>query len=453
MVDFCHSSRKDGLQYWGALGVAGYALAAPYFAARMLRSNKHRAGLRQRLTLYPPDVRDALAQPGTLWAHTVSVGELQAARPLLERIKRERPHIRLAVSTVTDTGQNLARQLDCVDASLYLPLDILALCRRAFEIVNPACLLILETELWPNFIRAAAQREVPAFLINARLSDKSFRHYRLARPLFRPLLQRFTSILAQSEVDRTRFLELGAYPERVHAAGNIKFDVAPQSDPTEERRRWRELFGLGEDDILLLGGSTFAGEEAILRRVVEAMRGEGLPARLLIAPRHVERVPAIQAELRGLGAEPVLRSSLSQANSTLNPGSPILLDTIGELRSVYAAADLVFIGKSLRERGGQNPIEPALYARPILFGPNMQNFRDIAAALLRDEAARAIHSESDLLAAARQLAQSPEERRGMGERARAVVDANRGALDRVFEALDPVLNERYPTPEEPNAHE
>lgn len=431
----------NSLWYWSPILYAGYAAAAPFFGARMLTSDKYRIGLSQRLTFYPRSLQDKLAEKPNIWLHAVSVGELQAARGVLSTLKQTYPQANLAVSTVTNTGQSLARQLGDVDAPFYLPLDLYPLCQRAVRMVRPAALIIMETELWPNLIRAATDEGVPVFLINARLSDKSFSNYYRARMLFAPLLNRLQGILAQSDEDARRFILLGAHQERVASAGNIKFEVNLPEDTQEERSHWRALFQIEDDELLLIAGSTFDGEEALLAQTARAMRNQGHSIRLVIAPRHVERAPNIEREITTPQVKPVLRSSIIESKA-LNPEAPILLDTIGELGRAYAAADMVFIGKSICSKGGQNPIEPAAWSKPVIFGPNMQNFRDAAAMLLREGGARQVSDARQLTAVLCELSQSSDIRNEMGELARQVVKTNRGALQRTFNAIAPVIESR-----------
>ncbi len=427
------------LWYWGPIMYAGYALAAPIFAARMATSDKYRIGLSQRLTLYPSELQEKLRRKPNIWLHAVSVGELQAAKGVLSSLRNAFPNTQLAVSTVTNTGQSLARQLEAIDAPFYLPLDLYPLCRRALQMTKPAALIIMETELWPNLIRAASDEGVPIFLVNARLSDKSFGNYYRARALFGPLLNRLHGVLAQSDEDARRFIQLGAHQERVTSAGNIKFEIGAPQDNDQERRHWRALFQIDDDELLLVAGSTFDGEEGLLARTAAAIRKTGVPLRIVIAPRHLERTEAIVSSLAAM--KPVRRSQINESEP-LDSNAPVLLDTIGELGRVYAAADLVFIGKSIGAKGGQNPIEPAAWSKPIVFGPNMQNFRDAAAMLLREGGARQVEDERQLTTVLCELCQSADIRNTMGQHALQVVQANRGALKRALDVITPIIQSR-----------
>lgn len=422
------------LRVWSVVNPLLYLLLVPYFLLRMATTSKYRRGLRQRLTLYNRDEWDRLAGGGPfVWIHTVSVGELQAARPLLKQLKQSFPQYRTLVSTVTDTGQSLARSLEEADVSIYLPLDILRLCRRVIRQVKPSLVIILETELWPNFIRACFDQSVPVLLVNARLSDNSFRRYRYVQKLFQPLLVGMNKILTQSERDYDRFMQLGAPAERLAVTGNIKFEAAPDTQDATERIRWRTLFHIDPDEIVLVAGSTFAGEETILVNLVKTLSADNLPLRLVIAPRHIERVESILQELLTLGMPVARRSQLATSTTTMQPNSVVVLDTIGELGRVYSAADIVFIGKTLTERGGQNPIEPAAWKKPIVFGPNMQNFRDVASLFLQAEAAVMVDDERQLIDVCKQLCEDPARRAEYGERAYAVVRSNQGALQRILD--------------------
>ena len=408
----------------------------------MLFGKKYRAGLRQRLTLYTSEEKEQIGAGLTIWVHTVSVGELLAARPFLQGLKNDFPHCQTLVTTVTETGQTLARECPDVDRTLYLPLDVYPLCKRMLKAARPLCGIIFETEIWPNLIRAASRMEIPLILVNARLSDRSFKRYRIARSLFAPVLDQFTAILAQSETDVERFRALHAPADRLHPIGNIKFEAAkPRSDP-EERNRWRGLIHIGDDEMLLLGGSTFPGEERILHQVMESLREEGIPLRLAIAPRHVERIPAIANEIQSMGAHVVLRSQVDRSGDEISPIDVILLDSIGELSRIYAAADIVFMGKSLKEKGGQNPLEPAAWGRAIVHGPNMQNFRDIAAALDNARGSCVVEDETALLDACRELCKNPARREAMGAAALNVVKENQGVLSRIQEIVNPIIHER-----------
>ncbi|MGI6458043.1 MAG: 3-deoxy-D-manno-octulosonic acid transferase [bacterium] len=421
------------LWYWKAAGYLAFPPVALYYGCKMLYSEKYRTGLRQRLSRYTVEELKNLSQGPYIWVHTVSVGELQAARPLLRRLKQEYAHYKILVSTVTETGQTLAYSLPEVDTAIYLPLDVSIFCRKSIQSIDPAAVIVLETEIWPNFICTVASQGIPIFLVNARISDKSYRNYYRFRRIFAPLLNQFTAILAQSARDVERFLSLGTMPERLYQTGNLKFDSVTINEDIEERRKWRNLFGVYNDEVLVIAGSTFAGEELILGKITGELQEHGFPLRLVIAPRHVERTDSILKELSPLGLHVVRRSRLNDAPT--DPPDVVILDTIGELRHVYSAADLVFMGKSLTERGGQNPIEPAAWGKAILYGPHMQNFRDVAELLESTGGAVRVQNKDDLLNQVARLCQSPRECNEMGLRAREIVQQSQGALEEIMKVI------------------
>ncbi len=434
------SNRK--LWYWSLFGYIFFVVVAPYYAIRMLFTKKYRAGIRQRFTIFTPEEKKQLKDGPTIWIHTVSFGELQAARPLLRRLKNEYDSYKLLISTVTETGQELAHTIPEVDASIYLPLDLYPLCRRVVNRIQPVCVIIFETELWPNFIRAVSDHPVPLFLVNGRLSDHSFQNYFRFRFLFAPLINRFLQILAQSEEDAQRFRSIGALSDSVQVMGNIKFDAIEVKNDPIKRDHWRSLFQIKEDEIAVLGGSTFPGEELVLARIVHTLEQERFPVRLILAPRHIDRTQTILDELRSTGYTVFLRSKIMETEPFPEKPEMFILDTLGELREVYAAADIVFMGKSLLHKGGQNPIEPAAWEKPILFGKNMQNFRDVAGLLLRAEGARMVTNEEELLEECRRLFADKQLRMEIGQRARQVILENQGALNKLMKTLIPLFDEK-----------
>lgn len=431
------------LRGWSLLSWVGLIAVAPWYLWKLAWTHKYREGFWQRWTCYSDEQRRAWQGRPTLWIHAVSVGELQAALPLIAALRTRYPSARIAVSTVTRTGQQLARDHQMIDSCLYLPLDLMPLCQRAMRLVNPGAVLVMETEIWPNFYRAIRQQNVPLFVLNARLSDASFRNYRLASWLFGRVLRLPTHILTQSERDHERFRQLGVSSRSVTPMGNLKFDQATQEADDTWRAQWRKRFQVLDDECLLVAGSTFAGEEVKMAECFRELRSEGLSLRVVIAPRHIERIPEL---LQQLEPPVILRSGIESRKESIPPDALILLDTIGELRSLYAAADLVFMGKSLTAKGGQNPIEPACWSKPILTGPFTQNFRDVYALFLADEAVRVVDSFDALKQQVALLSSDKALCEAMGKRAATVVARNQGALQRTMDFLAPVLDARLQEP-------
>src|SRR5262245_12317356 len=372
---------------------------------------------------------------GRFWVHAVSVGEVMAAVPLVQALRSRWPVTDIVVSTVTATGERVARaRLPEAVAMFTFPLDFRGSVTRTVRRVQPGCFIAVETELWPNLLRALRLGGVPAVLANGRISDRSYRRYRLVRGLFRRVLADVVLFCMQSEEDARRIISLGAVPERVVVTGNLKME-APSGDAGAEQL-WRRLLQLGPAPVVV-AGSTHRGEEAAVLDAFLAVRATAEGLRLVLAPRHPERLDEVEglAEARGLSV--VRRSRVSAANVA----PVILLDTMGELASLYGVADVIFVGGSLAPIGGHNVIEPALHAKAVVFGPHMTNFREAAALLLRDEAAIQVADGAELSAALRRLLADAAARQALGRAAWNAVRAHQGACVRTVAALEGVLRQ------------
>jgi 3-deoxy-D-manno-octulosonic-acid transferase len=417
----------------------GLAALAPVFAFRAVRHKKYLGSLRERLggVRFEQDARQVL------WVHAVSVGEVLAVEPLLKTLAIELPGWRLVVSTTTATGQQLARERFPDLDVLYFPLDLPWAVERSLAHVAPSAVCVAETEIWPNFLAACRRRGVPVALVNGRLSDRSFRRYRVAGGMLAGVLGDIGLFLMQSEADAERMRALGARPERVRAAGNLKYDVdraALEARLAPRRAQLDAALGLPYDGPLVVAGSTTDGEEALLASALGLLREHrGMErVRLLVAPRHPERFDEAAGALESAG----LRVARRSAPANVADAECLLLDSIGELAAVYVHADAVFVGGSLVPRGGHNIIEPALYARPIIVGPHTENFRQIVADFAAAGAVRQLPPEAANGDGARLLADAlaemlgrPDDARAMGERGAAVLAANRGAVTRIVREL------------------
>ncbi|HEX8353105.1 MAG TPA: 3-deoxy-D-manno-octulosonic acid transferase [Pyrinomonadaceae bacterium] len=455
------------LLYSILLGI-GVAALLPRFLLDAARHGKYAAGLGERAGSLP---RLDAGGRRVVWLHCVSVGEAQAARPLARALLEEHPRLALVVSTTTLTGQRVAREVFRGQAErvFYFPFDWAWSVRRALRAVDPSAVLVMETELWPRFFRECRRRGVPVALVNGRVSEKSFGRYKLIRPFIRRVLADLSLAAAQSEADAARLVALGLAPGRVRVAGNIKFDIEePEARPlTEELRR---RFGLSEDRPLVVAASTHAPEERIVLEAFKlltpaadsaapATRATGATKRprLLIAPRHPERFGEVAALVEASGLTWARRGDEPRASDAAC--DVILLDSIGELRAVYALAEVVFVGGSLAPVGGHNVLEPALEARAVVTGAHTSNFKAIVAALLEQGAlvqlprAEGGEAARELARALRDLLDDEPKRRRMGESARAVLEQNRGATARTIELLAPLLRqtsdaERQMSPED-----
>ncbi len=374
-----------------------------------------------------------------LWIHAVSVGEVNVVKPLVDRL--DLPAARLALSTVTTTGQQLARQLYAERATVfYFPLDFRFSCRRYLSAVQPAVVALTETELWPGFILEARRQGVRLALVNGRLSDRSFRRYRRVRGLLRPLLQSFEKFCMQSRQDKERILELGAPPEKVHLMGNLKYDyrLAEDEEKQELAARIGELLRPAPGGLVWVCGSTREGEEALLLPVFARLRQRFPELRLLVAPRHPHRGPEVAELVRGEGWKCLQRSGWN--GEAVGRPDVLVLDSIGELAYLYEIADVVFVGGSLVDWGGHNVIEAAHFSRPILFGPHMQNFREIAARFLEDYAALQVENSEELADRLTGLLEDAAARKWLGRNARKVVRDNQGAVERTAEVIRELLD-------------
>ncbi len=354
------------------------ALVLPYYLLRMARRGGYARGFLQRVGIYDKVVAARLAERSRIWVHAVSVGETMVALRFIERWRKLEPGVAFVLTVNTSTGQALAaKSLHPDDVMVYFPLDTPVVLARVFRMLRPERLILTECEFWPNLIRMASRRGVPVMLINGRMSDRSYRGYQRFRFLFRRVLAMLDRLCVQGERDRERFIALGAEPGRVQVTGSAKYDVAAQA-PADVSVAAAILAdsGLGAGDVILLGGSTWAGEEAVLMDLFLRLRSRYPALRLVLVPRHAERRDAVVELICARGLTYVQRSKGRLPAGAERP-DVLLADTTGELRHLYAIASVVFVGKSLTQHGGQNPIEPAACARPVVVGPNMENFRDV----------------------------------------------------------------------------
>jgi 3-deoxy-D-manno-octulosonic-acid transferase len=426
------------------LGIGVVALL-PRFLLDAARHGKYAAGIGERAGSLP--AFDAGGRP-VVWLHCVSVGEAQAARPLARALLGEYPDHALVVSTTTLTGQRVAREAfeGQAERVFYFPFDWAWSVRRALRALNPSVVLLMETELWPRFFRECERRGVPIALVNGRISEKSFGRYKLIRPFIRRVLSDLSLAAAQSEADAARLVALGLPGGRARVTGNVKFDIeeAHARPLTEELRR---RFNVNRERPLVVAASTHASEERVVLEAFGLLSSAAGRPRLLVAPRHPERFGEVASLLEASGLSWARRTDGARESDRYC--DVILLDSIGELRAVYPLAEVVFVGGSVAPVGGHNVLEPALDARAVVTGPHTSNFKAIVAALLERDALVQLPPAADQRAAASELARALQEllddelgRRRTGERARAVLEENRGATARTVELLAPLLNKR-----------
>jgi len=416
----------------------GLFVLIPHFLIQALAHGKYVAGLRQRLGSIP----QVNGKP-VIWLHCVSVGETQAARPLAKRLKQQFPHHDLVVSTITLTGQNLARDVFRNEAAsiFYFPFDWRWTVRRALKAVNPAVVLIMETELWPNFLRECNDRRIPVALVNGRISRQSFRRYRLIKWFLRRVLSSLSIAVMQSETDAERLEELGMSKEKLFTAGNLKFDAELAGELTSKTEELRSRFAFNRSVPLILAASTHAPEEEIILESIKKLRQ---PVRLMLAPRHPERFNEVASLLQKSGLTWTRRTNRLDANDA--NATVVLLDTIGELPATYALADTVFVGGSIVDKGGHNVLEPAAAGATVVTGAHTHNFHAIvdlmneAGALVQLPALEGATASDEIARVFAKLLASPAEREELGRRAKQLITANQGASDRTMQLIAPLFS-------------
>ena len=406
---------------------------SPYFLYQALRHNKYVGSFRQRLGYLPVSLN--LDGDDSIWVHAVSVGEVLAARSVIAELRRRYPRLRLFLSTTTLAGQQLARRsVSDIDGVFYFPFDWTFSVRRTLDRVQPRLFVMIETEIWPNLLRECRRRRIATVLVNGRISYRSFPRYRLIRPFFRRVLADVDRFCVQGDEAARRLISLGADPARITITGSLKFD-ALEVIPTPGRGRERVLrfFRMSANRPVLVAGSTLKGEEEAVVRAFNRLRTGGSSALLVIAARHPERFGEVERLCRQEGLSTVRRTELPIDAEPR--ADAVILDTIGELAEVYQIATVVFVGGSLVRAGGHNILEPAVFGKPIVFGPHMENFAEIADAFLANDAALQVRSDRELEAAVLSLMGDPVRRARLGAAARALVDANRGAKDKTLAVI------------------
>jgi 3-deoxy-D-manno-octulosonic-acid transferase len=407
-------------------------LSLPWWLLQMARSKKYRAGLAERLGFVPHRIR-ATAREGSVWVHAVSVGEVLAISNLVRELRVAFSEKPIFISTTTFTGQKLARELFGEGHVFFMPLDFGFAIRSYLNVLRPSVLILAETEFWPNLLHLAKKRGTNIAVVNGRISDRSFPRYRRFRRLFAPVLACIDLFLTQTREDAQRLCKIGADEQRVQVSGNLKFDVRPSTATaiTVDLRR-----ALAKDAPVIVCGSTTAGEEETLLAAFNDILKHHPKATLILAPRHPERFDKIAGLISASGFSLVRRNAWSASGSLA--GKVFLLDTVGELASVYALADLAFVGGSLFPVGGHNILEPAQHGVAVLTGPYTQNFREITRIFEQGGGLKVV-SPQDISREWLALIGNPQERGSLGNRAQQLFVQYTGATAKTLEALHPLL--------------
>ncbi len=426
----------------------GFLLLVPRFIFHAFSHGKYVAGFRERLGSVRPNPDN---KRPVVWLHCVSVGETQAARPLVRRLQKAFPQYSLVVSTITLTGQRLAREVfrNEADNIFYFPFDWRWSVRRTLANVDPVAVLIMETELWPNFLRECRRRRIPVGLVNGRISRQSFRRYRLIKFFFKRVIADLNIAVMQSEADEQRIHALGFPAENLFTSGNLKFDAGAMPAATSATADIRTRFSLNDSVPLILAASTHAPEEKIILESFRLLRTGVEKPRLMLAPRHPERFQEVASLLQSSGLTWSRRTATPQQSDSLC--EVILLDTIGELPAAYPLAAIVFVGGSIAKKGGHNVLEPAAAAACVVTGAYTDNFEAIVNLLDENNAIVQLPPLEDREAAQKlaevlgDLLMKPHLRKDLGERARQLVVNNQGAADKTIELLSPLFSEHTAT--------
>lgn len=415
-----------------------FILASPYYFLRMQKRGNWQRGFAQRFGRFDSKFKQAITNRQTLWMHAVSVGEVSVCTQLIQALEPRVPNLKIIVSTTTTTGmEELERRLPSHISRIYYPVDYRRCVSHALNTIRPEAIVLVEAEIWPNFIWKARDMRIPLFLVNARLSERSYPRYRRFGFLFRRLFAGFTGVGAQNEADAAKLRELGCRPERIHVVGSLKFDAAK----LDERRvvdvpgMLRQV-GVDSTAKILVAGSTHAGEEVLLAEQFVRLRKRFPDLFLILVPRHFERGREVGRELQARGIRFVYRTELTRSTQHQpNEVQCLLVNTTGELKHFYQHATLIFIGKSITAQGGQNPIEPGALGKAMVFGPNMQNFAEVVRSFLAKDGAVQVQTGAELETALASLLCDAARREQLGQNALAVVRENQGAIDRTVDMI------------------
>ena len=417
-------------------------LVLPSYLAKLRRRGNYRHKFWQRFGIYDTEAQTRLAGGGRVWFHAVSVGEVAIALKLATTMRAQNPAFECVLTTTTTTGFAFANQptREWIEV-MYHPIDWWPIVHRAFGVIRPAKLVLVEAEVWPNLVAIARARRIPVALINARLSHRSERRFLRFRSLVAPTFRCLDLVCVQEPKDVERWAALGILRDRIQEVGSVKYDPAETMIDAETPRTVMRAFGIEDDRPVLFGGSTHLGEEDILGGVFREIRAQVPRCLLVLAPRHVERVPDVRTRLEAMSLNVALRSEGGREKATSI--DCLLLDTTGELQGWYSIATVVFMGKSLSARGGQNPVEPLLAGKPVIFGPHMENFASLAEDLLVRGGALQVTDPPSLTARVTELLRDPARRAELVGNALPVLARHRGATQRTAELIETVRSQEH----------
>jgi 3-deoxy-D-manno-octulosonic-acid transferase len=420
------------------LAISGLFLI-PYFYWRGFRKGRGRKGIRERFGFYPAAQLAKIRGRRTIWIHAVSVGETRAAIPLVRALRQEYPDACLLVTTVTETGQEVARKIKEADLCLYFPFDLSWVVRRALNYLKPAAILIVETEIWPNLVCLASNAGIPLLLVNGRLSDRSFPRYKAAKFFIQGILKKFSAFCMQTGLDGQRVQRIGAPREKVTVTGNLKFDSKIVEFSQEEIEQIRKELKVPVRTPVLVAGSTHEGEEEDLVRTYIRLLKDWPDLIFILVPRHPGRCGSVGEMIASHGVAYTLRTEIGSRKMLLSGGEILLVDTMGEMLQVYALADIVFVGGSLVPIGGHNILEGSMIKKPVVFGPFMNNFKEISKLLQVAEGGICIQDKEDLFHCLDKLLREQELRQTMGKNGFHLLEKNKGATEKTIGILKNLL--------------
>lgn len=415
-----------------------FVLSLPLLGLLYLASKKRRATLGPRLGLSLPDDTIRSKQTKRLWVHALSVGEVISAVPLVRQIKQSRPDIQIVFTASTKTGFDTANRLflknesNLVDHLLFFPFDLGVSIRRISSWISPDAVVLIETDVWPNFLYEMNKQQIPVVLVNARLSEKSLKGYKRFGKFFRYFFSILTMIMVQSRLDQERYLQMGIDEKKVVVTGNIKFDQPPIPMDEEAILNIKKDLGLDKKTILI-AGSTHDGEEIILSRIFARLQKRFLDFAMIIAPRNPERSLKLE---QFFASQKISATLLSKIKEPGHSSNVILVDSMGKLATLYSICDLAFVGGSLVPKGGHNPLEPALCSKPVLFGPDMSDFLEVADVLIAGGGAIQVTSEAILEEELENLLSDQSKQQSMGEKNHTVLMDHSGAVKQIFMQLE-----------------
>ncbi len=426
--------------------VAYWILQIPILLYRLVFEEGFYDRLKQSAGVMPTPTLEKSAYHNAIWVHAASVGEVVAASPIVRELKTRYPGEMVVVSVVTATGHRMAQRIiPEADGHIFFPFDLPVITNRIVKIVDPKVIILIETELWPNFLRLSWRRRIPVMMMNGRISDRSMRRYSLIRPFTAKMLRQIRRFCMQSSFDADHIIAMGAEPGRVIVTGNTKYDQTYATVSEEEQAALKKEFRFDSRGPILVAGSTHGGEEEILMRAFKEVLKAYPEARLLLAVREVTRAAKVKAHIFLHGFSVIRRTEMGTGSDNGKPHQVVILDTIGELGRLYSMADVVFVGGSFVKVGGHNILEPAAHGKPVLVGPYMFNFREIFELLSKRGVCLMAKDEADFTKKLLDLLADKPRIREMGRKALEVVAENQGATQRNIERFEELVSQCHVT--------